>query len=87
MIIPTTIKIKVNKTISKPLKLLLKELIASGIKSNIEIHIITAEAKEQADEIILFLFLIFTKIGIAPIIVASPANVVKIKGYNIKSPN
>ena len=60
-----------------------KELIDSGIKSKIEIHIITPDAKEQALDIIKSLFLILIKIGIIPINVDIPANDVRIKGYSI----
>ena len=65
------------------LKEVFRYLIDSGIKSVIEIQIITPDAKLHAEDIILSLFLILINIGITPIKVDKPANEVKINGYNI----
>ena len=59
----------------------------SGIKSNMDTDNITPLAKEHAEAINLFSFLIFINIGIVPNIVDNPARVVKINGYNIFSPS
>ena len=81
---PIVINKKQKKIIPGSLKLILKYLIDSGIKSRIETHIITADANEHDAAITLSLFLILKKIGIVPISVENPANVVRINGYNIK---
>ena len=67
--------------------MLFKYRILSGIKSIIEIQIITPEAKAQDDDIILLWSLILINMGIVPNMVARPAMVVKINGYNMVSPS
>ena len=65
------------------LKLVLKYLMDSGIRSVIDMQIITPDANAHAEEIILSLFLILKKMGIIPIRVDNPAKEVRISGYNI----
>lgn len=67
----------------KDLKLELRYLIDSGIKSNMEMHIITPDANEHADAIMESLFFILINIGMIPINVANPDKEVSISGYNI----
>lgn len=77
------IKEKDRIIIQKELNLVLRYFNDSGIRSSIEIHIMTPLANEQAADMMLFCFLILINIGINPIKVATPAKEVRIKGYNI----
>lgn len=75
--------IKHNEIFNIGEKELLRYFNDSGIKSIMEIQIITPDANEQEAAMMVDWFLIFINIGIKPIKVAKPARDVKINGYNI----
>ena len=84
---PIIINMVDNVIVQNGLNFELKYFNDSGIKSNMDIHIITPDANAHEEDIILFWFLIFINIGIKPIRVANPAREVRINEYNIWSPN
>jgi len=75
-IIPITKKIDIIIIAGIILNVLFKYLIDSGIRSIIDIVIITPAANDSA---FIVIFLVFINIGIVPNNVDSPANVVKMK--------
>ena len=76
---PITINIKDKKIVKKELPVILRSLILSGTKSNIDTVIITPAAKLKELAIILSLFLNLIKINIVPNRVEKPAKVVNKK--------
>ena len=83
VIIPSKIKEKDNSTVIKPFPLLFNSSILSGIKSIIDTHNITPDAKERLAAITLFSFLRLIKIGIKPNNVERPAKEVRKKARKV----
>jgi len=77
---PSIKKVNDSKITIRLEYLLFKYLMLSGIKSIIDIQIITPDAKAHEADIILRWSLILIKMGIVPNMVASPAIRVKING-------